>query len=191
MSAADAKASIGQGGSLRERMAALQGLGAFGGGPSPPKPVIEKPKWKPPPTIATPGTDEKDETREIDTPQEASTGAQHQVATDDQHAPEGQEGHADPGPEEEERQRRAAIAARMARLGGARVGMAPPVFGRKPEVKKAEVTKDDEKSRGSPEIVATGDYIIILIVRVYTDVDHISSASNCISHCCNFRVSHF
>ncbi|KAI0927093.1 hypothetical protein AcW1_007558 [Taiwanofungus camphoratus] len=160
MSAADAKASIGQGGSLRERMAALQGLGAFGGGPSPPKPVIEKPKWKPPPTIATPGTDEKDETREIDTPQEASTGAQHQVATDDQHAPEGQEGHADPGPEEEERQRRAAIAARMARLGGARVGMAPPVFGRKPEVKKAEVTKDDEKSRGSPEIVATVPAIV-------------------------------
>ena len=35
-------------------------------------------------------------------------------------------------PEEEERQRRAAIAARMARLGGARVGMGPPVFGKKP-----------------------------------------------------------
>ncbi|TFY73652.1 hypothetical protein EWM64_g10360, partial [Hericium alpestre] len=50
-------------------------------------------------------------------------------------------------PEEEERARRAAIAARMARLGGARVGMAPPVFGRKPDVpaKKPIVQKKDEE----------------------------------------------
>ncbi|KAG1768504.1 hypothetical protein EDD22DRAFT_872083 [Suillus occidentalis] len=39
-------------------------------------------------------------------------------------------------PEEEERQRRAAIAARMARLGGARVGMGPPLFVAKPASKK-------------------------------------------------------
>jgi hypothetical protein len=32
--------------------------------------------------------------------------------------------------EEEERQRRAALAARMAKLGGARIGMGAPVFGR-------------------------------------------------------------
>ncbi|KAI9428340.1 hypothetical protein H4582DRAFT_1767954, partial [Lactarius indigo] len=54
MSATDAKESITKGGSLKERMAALQGLGAFGGGPaasSPPKPS-EKPKWKPPPQVA-------------------------------------------------------------------------------------------------------------------------------------------
>ena len=66
MSATDAKESITKGGSLKERMAALQGLGAFGGGPatSPPPKPSEKPKWKPPPqvTVAPPvaGDDEED-----------------------------------------------------------------------------------------------------------------------------------
>ncbi|KAG6376877.1 hypothetical protein JVT61DRAFT_903 [Boletus reticuloceps] len=53
MSASDAMESIGRGGSLRERMAALQGKGAFGGPPPPiaPKPNVERPKWKPPPSV--------------------------------------------------------------------------------------------------------------------------------------------
>jgi hypothetical protein len=54
-------------------------------------------------------------------------------------------------PEEEERQRRAAIAARMARLGGARVGMSPPVFGRKPSIKRTETPKDEEALTGGKQ----------------------------------------
>ncbi|KAL1745269.1 hypothetical protein HDZ31DRAFT_19165, partial [Schizophyllum fasciatum] len=60
MSAADAKEAIGKGGSLKERMAALQGRGAFGA-PAPPvapKPASEKPKWKPPPAVRAPTPDE-------------------------------------------------------------------------------------------------------------------------------------
>ncbi|EGN94025.1 hypothetical protein SERLA73DRAFT_189175, partial [Serpula lacrymans var. lacrymans S7.3] len=61
MSASDAKESIGMGGTLKERMAALQGRGGFGA-PAPvipPKPT-EKPKWKPPPVVQSPPTDEED-----------------------------------------------------------------------------------------------------------------------------------
>jgi hypothetical protein len=58
MSASDAKESIGLGGSLKDRMAALQGRGAFGGIPwcssNTPKPAVEKPKWKPPPVVSPP-----------------------------------------------------------------------------------------------------------------------------------------
>ena len=146
MSAADAKASIGQGGSLKERMAALQGLHAFGGAPAPPppKPATEKPKWKPPPVVSPPPTDgdEKDEEHKPTAAPDAEPDAQeHKTTEEGEHAEQQGEGEAEPDPEEEERQRRAAIAARMARLGGARVGMAPPVFGRKPDIKKPETHK--------------------------------------------------
>lgn len=171
LSAADAKESIGRGGSLRDRMAALQGLSGFGGGaPSavpPPRPAGEKPKWKPPPKpIATADDDQPDlsasvaaaaaahispppvsspERHEgaqaVDDDAEAAEHAAPTDATED--APEGQE--QEPDPEEEERQRRAAIAARMARLGGTRVGMAPPIFGKKPEIKKPEAPKEEAK----------------------------------------------
>lgn len=155
MSAADAKASIGAGGSLRERMAALQGRGGLTGPAppvTPPKPTTEKPKWKPPPRVASPPLDEG-EPRPESNPEHAASaepkptseeGEQHSV--DEEKAEGGaEEGTQEPDPEEEERQRRAAIAARMARLGGARVGMAPPMFGRKPDVpKKPSVSKTDE-----------------------------------------------
>lgn len=155
MSASDAKESIGKGGSLKERMAALQGRGGFGAPPPvAPKPPLEKPKWKPPPVVAAPPPDEDEE---------GETHASTEVETADVAAPsvkspesesvksmseevelskeEGEEpGEADP--EEEERQRRAAIAARMARLGGARVGMAP-VYGAKPVNKKVETPKEE------------------------------------------------
>ncbi|KZT09197.1 uncharacterized protein LAESUDRAFT_722922, partial [Laetiporus sulphureus 93-53] len=163
MSAADAKASIGQGVSLKERMAALQNLHAFGGGPSPPpKPATEKPKWKTPPAVAAPPAEESEETEHHKSAAtEVSDDAQEQQPT----APEEGEpvagsetAEAEPDPEEEERQRRAAIAARMARLGGARVGMAPPVFRRKPEVNKPETSKEEEhedKSQESEEPVVS------------------------------------
>ncbi|KAJ7214035.1 hypothetical protein GGX14DRAFT_306928, partial [Mycena pura] len=53
MSASDAKESIGRGGSLKERMAALQGRGAFGGAPPTPAPAVGSgKKWVPPPKAA-------------------------------------------------------------------------------------------------------------------------------------------
>ncbi|KAF9553703.1 hypothetical protein CPC08DRAFT_217743 [Agrocybe pediades] len=187
MSASDAKESITKGGSLKERMAALQGKGAFGApapasGP-PPRPAGDKPKpkWKPPPPPPAPAagaTGDDDQTKTTGTADIAATvqrtlsppisissaagkSEEGDVAVGGEDTPkpkraistEGEEGAAtetnendgaaaaaaeaegEPDPEEE-RQRRAAIAARMARLGGARVGMAPPVFGMKPPVRK-------------------------------------------------------
>ncbi|KAK0487822.1 hypothetical protein IW261DRAFT_1450167 [Armillaria novae-zelandiae] len=166
MSASDAKESIGKGGSLRERMAALQGRGAFGAPPPPPtspKPVIERPKWKPPPPVASPPPDdhlEKDsvprKSPEIPSKSPDSLPAQPSTPTGGEHdapavavaasEPEGRVAD-ETDPEDEERQRRATIAARMARLGGARVGMGPPVFGKvsvKPKP-KAEPVEEEAK----------------------------------------------
>ncbi|PPR07757.1 hypothetical protein CVT24_003707 [Panaeolus cyanescens] len=184
MSVTDAKESITKGGSLKERMAALQGKGAFGAPPPvAPKPPVEKPKWKPPPAVAPP-IDDDDHAgvgssatadiaaaveRTISPPSvtkspEPTEGAVTEgdaetAATKESPIPQAaddgeQETPADP--EEEERQRRAAIAARMARLGGARLGMAPPVFGKKPPPppKKSTSIHEEDKPRGeviSPE----------------------------------------
>lgn len=149
MSASDAKESIGAGGSLKARMAALQGRGGFGAPvpAAPPKPVGEKPKWKPPPVVHASEDDgevehtsdhhQKPELEE-DQPTEASVAATYE-------AEEKGAGEDGADPEEEERQRRAALAARMARLGGARVGMGPPVFGIKPQTRKVETPKEEPK----------------------------------------------
>ena len=157
MNASDAKESIGLGGSLKERMAALQGRGAFGGLDSgaslPPKLATQKPKWKPPPVVSPPVDDKDDETPDSDTrepanppPQAVRRSTEDDAAKADDGTPAGTEGAEEEqlDPEEEERQRRAAIAARMARLGGARVGMPPPIFGKKPSTKKTDPPKDDE-----------------------------------------------
>lgn len=180
MSATDAKESITKGGSVKERMAALKGLGAFGGGSAaalPPKPA-EKPKWKPPPQVAIAPPVAGDDDDEVDGAEADNkpTISPLKPASDDivaalskhpQPAPtrEGQsevEGEATvageeaPDPDEEERQRRAAIAARMARLGGTRVGMGPPIFGRKPEIKPKpaalahETTKEEHTIANAP-----------------------------------------
>jgi myosin tail region-interacting protein MTI1 len=157
MNPSDAKESIGLGGSLKDRMAALQGRGAFGGldgGASPPpKPATQKPKWKPPPVVP-PADDTEGEIRDSDpvkSPpppivQKSSETELPKADVDDEptEAPDGEEAVEQLDPEEEERQRRAAIAARMARLGGARLGMAPPVFGKKPSIKKSDPAKDGE-----------------------------------------------
>jgi myosin tail region-interacting protein MTI1 len=152
MSAADAKESIGLGGSLKERMAALQGRGAFGAPrptSPPPKPTSEKPKWKPPPRISKPA-----DADDVEAPSDdgvnassalpirsppATAGEPTEPVADAHIAGSTEEGvGAEVDEEEQERQRRAAIAARIARLGGARVGMGPPIFGKKPDVKKPE-----------------------------------------------------
>ncbi|KAJ3835415.1 hypothetical protein F5878DRAFT_628000 [Lentinula raphanica] len=175
MSASDAKESIGKGGSLKERMAALQGKGAFGAPAPPPpvapKPAIDKPKWKPPPPpvappdveretdnvegaapLSIPSTSPADELNKA--PDESSStrvDAQPETQAEEGEKEGEQEGEQEVDPEEEERQRRAALAARMARLGGARVGMGPPVFGGpaykkpqpKPEPKSDQSSKED------------------------------------------------
>lgn len=193
LSAADAKESITKAGSLKDRMAALQGLHAFGGAAPapatspPPRPSGEKPRWKPP--VATPSTQhsvssppeekseheaaaasveehpvspgqtkEEDETKRDDK-DEASSAAE-------QTADEPQE----PDAEEEERRRRAAIAARMARLGGARIGFAPPVIGKKPEVKKHEDPKPEEAKEEAKAATETEP----TVTRMYSAIAHIS-----------------
>ncbi|KAF8157960.1 hypothetical protein B0H34DRAFT_706935 [Crassisporium funariophilum] len=171
MSATDAKESITKGGSLKDRMAALQGKGAFGAPPAlAPKPALEKPKWKPPPVVAAPVDDDDDHiagagevsnaaaaertmSPPVSVKSHASADAAKVLSEGEDSAPAAEpvaaattEGDNDGealGPEEEERQRRAAIAARMARLGGARLGMAPPVFGKKPPIKRPSVQEDD------------------------------------------------
>lgn len=168
MSASDAKESItkGGGGSLKDRMAALQGKGAFGA-PAPPlapKPVIEKPRWKPPPAVAAPVDDDDDGTGHttgdeppaatvnrtksppvavkrgsLDLPKPIAEGEESSVPETTTSA----EGEGPTDPEDEERQRRAAIAARMARLGGARLGMAPPILAKKPAIPIRKSTRED------------------------------------------------
>lgn len=161
-------------------MAALQGLGVLGGGPAaalPPKPA-EKPKWKPPPQVAVAlpvtGDDHEGDGAEADNkpaisplkspgddivsalskhPQPAPTTQEGQSEVEGEAPVAGEEV---PDPDEEERQRRAAIAARMARLGGTRVGMGPPIFGRKPEIKPkpavlaSETTKEEPTTANAP-----------------------------------------
>ncbi|KAL4073317.1 hypothetical protein V8B97DRAFT_1953941 [Scleroderma yunnanense] len=169
MSASDAKESISRGGTLKERMAALQGKGAFGGtAPAPPvspKPAsVEKPKWKPPPRVASPPALDDDgaagHAASRSPPPRRTTSPSFDVLN------KANEGEADAAPtegdhgttdhEEEERQRRATLAARMARLGGARIGMPPPAIAPKPSMRKsstpipapepAQETKAEEQS---------------------------------------------
>ena len=171
MSAADAKESIRAGGSLKDRMAALQGRGAFGApapAAPPPRPASEKPKWKPPPVISPPAVDDDDEPEHTPAALPTSPPADVTAASEDaesahaQPAEGGEEEAKEADPEDEERQRRAAIAARMARLGGARVGMAPPIFGKKPDVppKKVDTPKvvepKEEAAEPSADVHAAG-----------------------------------
>ncbi|KAF8575482.1 hypothetical protein K439DRAFT_1655459 [Ramaria rubella] len=150
MSASDAKESIGKGGSLKERMAALQGKGAFGAG-SPPPPPGPKPVKRPPLVVSPPAVEESEESgKDLGAGKPEEQNSEHHpelegkdgsdaVMKEDKQGTSKEEEH-EPSEEQDEeakeRERRATIAARMARLGGARVGMAPPVFGRKPDVKE-------------------------------------------------------
>jgi myosin tail region-interacting protein MTI1 len=186
MSASDAKESISQGGSLKDRMAALQGKGAFGQpAPPPPKPSGDKPKWKPPPKPASPPQDEKEgkEASSIDPNEPVGSrpsGDDSMPKESDGEVGTGEgTGDTEPDAEEEERQRRAAIAARMARLGGARVGMAPPVFGTKPSFKKTEAPKEPETlaEEGRPLEPASGGVLFNLIVLYLIDIQYPSETS--------------
>lgn len=131
-------------------MAALQGKGAFGGPPPPvaPKPNVERPKWKQPPSVPAPEesiaaidedvreTSRSPPPRAVASPVPENQPTSNREGESDPVVQEGDGG--DPDQEEEERQRRAAIAARMARLGGAHFGMGPPIFAPKPVARKSE-----------------------------------------------------
>lgn len=183
MSASDAKESITKGGgSLKDRMAALQGKGAFGA-PSPPlapKPAVERPKWNPPPAVATPidndnrntSGDEPPATTTLDRTKSPPISVQSResldlskpiaegdgtpVAESEPTTSTGDDVEGTTDPEEEERQRRAAIAARMARLGGARLGMAPSGLAKKPPVPIRKPTREDvpkQENREEPQTI--------------------------------------
>lgn len=151
-------------------MAALQGKGAFGA-PSPPlapKPAVEKPRRAPRTAVPAPvdndnhdGTGDEQSATAIAATLDRTKSPPISVKSRDsldlsKPTAEGEgtpaaepttstggdvEGTIDP--EEEERQRRAAIAARMARLGGARMGMAPPVAAKKPPLPTKKPTRED------------------------------------------------
>lgn len=157
MSASDAKASIAAGGSLRERMAALAGAGAFGSDKpkGPPPPVGSKPRvWKRPeqPVAAEPalGANEENAGQSIPPvalphPIAVTFESDRQVA-ESQRGTEGDEQTAqgeDADEEQKEKERRATIAARMAKLGGRGVmgmpmAMGVPMGGAKPVTRQAE-----------------------------------------------------
>lgn len=145
MSASDAKASIGQGLSLKERMAALAGSQAFGGTAAstqpeaPPKPSKT---WKRPEvaageeaTLPIPGQMapvRSNSMRSTEGPEAETEGEQNagdSIAEERGLTSEGGE----QDDEQQEKERRAAIAARMARLGGRGMfGAAPPALKPKP-----------------------------------------------------------
>lgn len=141
MSASDAMSSITKGGgSLKERMAALQGKGAFGesgasnAAAAPPLPNQGKPRvWRSSPAPPIEPKVKEEAPGDVQAGDEAHEEAAASPHHDDEEAAaqpgEAVEGDGEPKTEEEqERERRAAIAARMARLGGARLGM-PVGFG--------------------------------------------------------------
>lgn len=171
MSASDARDSITKGASLKERMAALQNKGAFGAPPPVgPKPAVEKPKWKPPPIVPSDEGDGPKEAMPV-VEKTLSPPIRYERTLGDSVQGEGEPTHGGTAeavnedtettqdPEDEDRQRRAAIAARMARLGGARVGMAPPIIGKKPlrrpTQEEDQRTVENAKPAESPSLEPT------------------------------------
>lgn len=125
MSAGDARHSISRVGGLKERMAALQGKGAFGvsvdqsASKAPPLPSEQGKArvWRTVVDVPPPAATTHDEYNNDATAIPSSDGAAMEESVD---------GDSEPKTEEDlERERRAAIAARMAKLGGARVRTLP------------------------------------------------------------------
>lgn len=178
LSASDARESITKAGSLKDRMAALQNKGAFGvpsasaAPPVAPKMAVDnRPKWKPPPVVRA-TADEDDVAasgggggggiiaaiEKTISPPLSQEKKEEDVILDEVEKPsavagegsnEGEETVLDP--EGAERQRRAAIAARMARLGGARLGMAPPVVGKKPLVRRSTQEEQQQQQQAGED----------------------------------------
>ncbi|KAI9634950.1 uncharacterized protein MKK02DRAFT_37826 [Dioszegia hungarica] len=154
LSAADAQNSIGKGGSLKERMAALRGAGAFGApeakaAPSPPPKASGKVWSRPAAPEPQPGDEEEDEGAarpSEDQKGEAETGTGDTEVVGEEATEETEE--------EQEKARRAAIAARMAKLGArGPMGMAaqpPPKPARKPTSDNIASSPTAEKSDPVP-----------------------------------------
>jgi len=174
MNAADAKESIARaGGSLKERMAALQGRGGFGAPVAPSISAPRQTKWTPslqqpafgeddegqnqlqegtgeevqgspvrpnPPSIKSPQVVPTSPPPIVRSPPSAVENDALPVSEEVKEPRENDEGARDgfalPDEGEEERQRRAVIAARMAKLGGARIGMGSAVYGHAAPIKK-------------------------------------------------------
>ena len=159
MSAADAASSIGQGGSLKERMAALRAGGAFGQ-PEEPKPVPPKPSgkvWLRPPAPPEPEPEPEPETE---------GGGEEGTAVEKVKTPVGEggnvlEGEGKEGGEEEEeteeekeKAKRAAIAARMAKLGArGPMGMLPPKPTRKPTREATSTSTSPAEEKVEPTAI--------------------------------------
>ncbi|WVQ96424.1 hypothetical protein IAU59_003529 [Kwoniella sp. CBS 9459] len=185
MSAADALSSISKGGSLKERMAALKGQGAFGSGSNPgesaetaPPPVSSGKVWKRPPAPPAPEPEPESESSEIppassqtnDGDIEEAPGSEKVKSPiaegGDALAEEG--GHQQAEEEEEdeaekEKARRAAIAARMAKLGARgpmgmmAPGPAPPKPARKPTKEPESATATPVEEKKEPAVPVTAD----------------------------------
>lgn len=155
MSSSDAQHCIT--GTLKDRMAALQGKGAFGSPPSQPQPEpIERPLRKSPPQVMALAGDDDDASID-ERVLSGSPPRRHPTSPffdplaqagsmDDSATQEEDEGVID---REAERQRRAAITARLARLGGTRIGMAPPVFAPKQRPSSPPIAA--EQNTGEPD----------------------------------------
>lgn len=151
MSAADALSSISKGGSLKERMAALQGVGAFGGAekkPAPPAPTGKV--WKRPTVQEKEPEPEGDMAAENQSPE---TGLTHKPLPSSEEAREPESDTKDEvakeeeTEEEQEKARRAAIAARMAKLGArGPMGMMPPAKPVKKPTRETGITAEDKSS---------------------------------------------
>lgn len=146
LSAADAASSIGQGGSLKERMAALRAGGAFGA-PEAEKPAPPKPSGKVWSRPTAPETEPytEDDSQSANEADRAKSPEGEQA--DPLAASEINDGQEEETEEEKEKARRAAIAARMAKLGArGPMGMAlPPKPARKP-TREAVTSPPEEKS---------------------------------------------
>nr|ODN99813.1 hypothetical protein L204_02253 [Cryptococcus depauperatus CBS 7855] len=117
MSAADALTSITKGGSLKERMAALQGSGAFGGGTTASSlPASSGKIWKRP-SVPDPVPNTEEEAEGLESFVRVRSPETEDKDTLDKEAKEQSTKGEDQTEEDEEKARRAAIAARMARLG--------------------------------------------------------------------------
>ncbi|WVW84772.1 hypothetical protein I302_106807 [Kwoniella bestiolae CBS 10118] len=155
MSAADAISSITKGGSLKERMAALQGHGAFGGGsseskPAPP-PVSSGKVWKRPAAPAPEPEPEVEGDEDAASTEKPERVRSPPVIEEGENAapPEGQEAteEGEEDEEEKEKARRAAIAARMAKLGArGPMGMMPPAKPTRKPTRESTSSPAEEKA---------------------------------------------
>ncbi|KDQ15086.1 hypothetical protein BOTBODRAFT_301614 [Botryobasidium botryosum FD-172 SS1] len=152
MSVTDAQEST-RGQSLKERMAALQGKGAFGNPLLPPPPKPSADRLHAPDAHAHAhahhGESQSEEDSDVHTPHE---GRSDYGASPAQRyrSLEGGSAEADEEQRDEEAERRAAIAARLARVGGARIGLGPPAYGAPRPPSRDKESRPDVASRDKP-----------------------------------------